>query len=455
MNAATTGSPVVKVTGPIPVTAESGKPFGGAESPIGLSDPPMSDLLQEHDYVEEEFFVSGAVDGQPYTTSLLIRRPADTARFSGLVALESVHMQGALGLWQTCHPAILTGGHAWVTVGSQLAAVEGPIKVSNPGRYASLHVPAAPASEQSFAALLEWQQGDDGNPPRTLFAIDAISNEIMTQVGMLLKAGPEDSPLRGFTVKHLIMGGASQTGMATLNYINAAHASARLPDDKPVYDGFLPMATPGWVPVTGGDAAVVHIFTEGDLVLFGVIGPDGNTAARPDSDATDDRYRSYQVPACPHLPTRGLRDVNGIPQLGVTLEPGERLTQFPSAPFNHAAFVRLVNWVTKDVVPPHAAAIEIANGATVTDEFGNAKGGVRSPYVDVPTARYVAARYVRNLVGVEMPFAAERLQQLYGSRADYLARFNQSIDEAINGGWILSVDGDRLKKEEAEAARFE
>jgi hypothetical protein len=450
MNAKAPASPAVRLAGPIPVTPDSGAPFGGAESPVGLSDPPVSALLRNHDYVEEEFFVSGAVGGQPYTTSLLIRRPADAARFSGLVALEPVHMQGALGLWLTCHPAILTSGHVWVTVGSQLAAVEGPIKQSNPGRYRSLHVPRTPGSEESLAALLEWQSGDDATPPRTLFAVDAFSNEIMTQVGMLLKAGSKDGPLPDFTVEHLIMGGASQTGMATLNYIGAANAQARLPDGKPVYDGFLPMATPGWTPVTGGDAAVVHTCTEGDLVLFDVIGPNGNIGARPDGDAADDRYRCYQVTACPHLPTRGLRDSQGIPELGLTLQPGERLSQFPSAPFNHAAFVHLVAWVTKGVVPPHADPIEIANGAIVTDEYGNAKGGVRSPYVDVPTARYLPARYVRNLVGVEIPFTPDELQQLYGSRSDYLARFNDSMDELIDNGWVLSVDGERLKKEEAE-----
>ncbi|MBL7488491.1 hypothetical protein I6A60_05185 [Frankia sp. AgB1.9] len=219
-----------------------------------------------------------------------------------------------------------------------------------------------------------------------------------------------------------------------------------------MYDGFLPMAAPGWTPAAGGDAAVVHTFTEGDLVLFGVIGKDGVVAARPDGDATNDRYRSYQVPACPHLPTRGLRDANGVPQLGLTLEPGERLNQFPSAPFNHAAFVHLVNWVTKDLAPPRAAPIAIANGAIVTDEFGNAKGGVRSPYVDVPTARYIPARYLRNLIGVELPFAPEQLDQLYGSRADYLIRFNQSLDEAINAGSILPADGDLLRQEETETA---
>jgi hypothetical protein len=40
-----------------------------------------------------------------------------------------------------------------------------------------------------------------------------------------------------------------------------------------------------------------------------------------------------------------------------------------------------------------ASLIEVANGGTpqvtfVTDQFGNAKGGVRTPYVDVPSATY-------------------------------------------------------------------
>jgi hypothetical protein len=73
-----------------------------------------------------------------------------------------------------------------------------------------------------------------------------------------------------------------------------------------------------------------------------------------------------------------------------------------------------------------APPIEIANGAIVVDALGNAKGGVRSPYVDISTARYVAARYVRNLIGVEMPFSAEQLRSLYGPRADYLQRFGRA-----------------------------
>lgn len=448
---------IPNLSGPIPATADSnaafGKAdkvavFGGATSPVGLPDPTPGELLPHHDYVEEEYFVSGIVNGQPYKTSLLIRRPRDPARFSGLVALEPVHLQGALGLWQTGYPVILEGGHIWAAVGSQLGAVEGPIKTSNPERYESLQVPSTPGADEAVAELMTWSQGESKTVPAAAFAIDGVSNEILAQAGALLKAGG----IAGFPAKYLILGGASQTGGATLNFIRGAHATARLPDGKPVYDGFLPMAAPGWIPVAGGDAAVMHIFAEGDLPLFGSIGPGGYVAARPDSDAINDRYRSYQIAGSSHLPTRGLRDATGIPQLGVALEPGERLTQFPSAPFYRAALLRLVDWITTGVVPPHAPPIEMSDSEIVTDEVGNAKGGLRSPYVDVATVRYVPARYVRNLIGVELPLTKETLQQLYGSRAKYLMRFDRAIDEAVKGGWILPDDGMRLKAEEAQTA---
>lgn len=106
------------------------------------------------------------------------------------------------------------------------------------------------------------------------------------------------------------------------------------------------------------------------------------------------------------------------------------------------------------VTPPYAAPIEIAGGAIVTDEWGNARGGVRSPYVDIPTARYVPAHYLRNLIGIELPFSRETLDRLYGSRAEYLARFDAGMDTAVSAGWLLSADGERLQHEEAATAPF-
>jgi hypothetical protein len=101
--------------------------------------------------------------------------------------------------------------------------------MSNPTRYASLSVPAAPTNEDPLAEVEEWQNSENPSVLQALFAVDTISNEIMTQVGILLKAGSDNGPLPGFAVKYLIMGGASQTGGVTLNYIGTAHPAARLP----------------------------------------------------------------------------------------------------------------------------------------------------------------------------------------------------------------------------------
>jgi alpha/beta hydrolase family protein len=439
---------------PVPITPETNAPFGGAGSPVGVSEPSVQSLLSAHAYVEEEFFVSGTVHGQPYTTSVLIRRPANVANYSGLTVVEPVHLQGALGLWQTCYPAILTAGHAWATIASQRGAVEGPLKLTNPVRYSELDIPATQESEDTAALLEQWSQGDSATVPRDMFQNNPTANEIMAQVGTLLRAGAPDGPLAGFATKFVLMGGASQTGGQTLNFITAAHKDARLPDGKPVFDGFLPMATTGWQPVSGGDAPVVQIFGEGDLVLFDAIGTHGSTVARPDSDAADDRFRCYQVTAASHLPTRGLRNATGIPLLGLSLQPGERLTQFPWAPFGRAAFVHLVDWVMKGIVPPRAEPVEIEHGSIVRDEWGNARGGVRSPYVDVPTARYAPAHYVRNLIGIDAPFQADRLKEIYGTRDEYLARFDAATDRAVTEGWLLAEDAQQLKQEEAATARL-
>src|SRR5436190_24341964 len=87
-------TPVPKVTGPIPVTADS-YPFMASTKSTPAFD------LSKVGYVEEEYLVSGtaniydwAADGAvnvttpnaPYTTRILVRRP--TSGFSGTVVVE-------------------------------------------------------------------------------------------------------------------------------------------------------------------------------------------------------------------------------------------------------------------------------------------------------------------------------------------------------------------------------
>ena len=425
------------VTGPIPVTPQSGESYRGSnEQPVPGPGLPPPDL-DRYGYIQEEYFISGTVDGKPYSTSLLARKPKDRARFSGLVGVETIHAAGAIPFWGTGREVWAPGGHAWVGVASQRSALENQVKKFNPTRYAALQLPEAASS------------AGEANPTGGMTQ-DMISQAIMTQVGEFLKRNAGRGPLAGMPVKYLLMGGASQTGATTLSYIQQSHARARMPDGKPIYDGYLPAANFTIEPVSLSDAAIIHLVGEGDFELFSRITRAPGFKVRGDSDAANDRYREYEVVAASHVPSRG--STGGM-------KPGEMPSQFPSPPIYKGALINLIDWVTKGILPPKAPPIERMNGEIVRDKFGNAKGGVRSPYVDVPTVRYIASAPLadgddrsRAQHGLQEPIPAETLRALYKTRAEYLKRFNQGIDRMVAGRWIVAADGEKLKEEEAQSA---
>jgi hypothetical protein len=334
-------------------------------------------------------------------------------------------------------------------VGTQLTALEQHIRKANPARYASLAQPDArePANAPKSRAM-------SGGPQ------DKISQDILTQVGALLKANAADGPFRGLKVTRLVMGGASQTGGTTLRNIEQSHAAARMPGGGPIYDGYLPMEALAERPAPATDAVIMHPVTEGDLIFTRAIGRP--IALRPDSDAPNDRYRHYQFSGDSHVGTRGITDpLTVFSTLGGGVKPGEHLSQFPAAELMAPAVQNFVDWLMKGVTPPRSAPIETANGEIVRDQFGNAKGGVRSPNVDTPTVRYIASAPVaagdnpfRRLIGLEEPFAPDRLKGLYGTREAYLARFDSGIDQMVQGRWLLAQDAEKLKAEEAKRPLF-
>jgi hypothetical protein len=394
--------------------------------------------LDPYGYVQEEYLVSGTVDGQPYSTSLLVRKPRDPSKFSGLVAVETIHAAGAIPFWGTGREVWAPGGHAWVAVASQRAALEGQVKKFNPKRYGALSVPEVPGASQPAP-----QPGAQPAPPNPAAAgaQDRISQAIVSQIGAMLKSNPANGPLKGMRVRYLLLGGSSQTGGTTWRYLEQSHATARLADGKPIFDGYFPAEAFAAAPLSGGDAAVVNAVTEGDLV--NALSRKRPLGERADSDSAKDRFRHYIITGASHVPTRGQpRDA----------KTGEYPSQFPSSPFFKQSLQHLVNWVTRGVVPPKGPRIEVANGEIVRDQAGNAKGGIRSPYVDVPTVRYLAAK--NGLTGTQEPIPADKLKAMYGSRAQYLQRFNASLDKAVAGRWISRQDAAKLKSEEAKNPPF-
>jgi hypothetical protein len=443
-------TPAANFEGPIATTAESGPFHGTNAQPIpGPGLPPLP--LAEAGYVEEEYFVSGEVEGVPYRTSLLVRGPADRGAFSGVVLLETVHAAGAVP-FSAHHIALAADGHGYAMVASQKVSLDSHVKPSNPDRYASLDIPdpsgatagpgmSAGATAESMAAHM-----------RDLERMAPVSNAILSQVGALLKSDAPAGPLGDVRVTHLVMGGSSQTGATTLGFIRAAHAGARMPDGGPVFDGYYPSLAGGTEPVTGGDAAVVHALGEGDIMGGRPLG-----YRRPDGDDPDDRYRLYEIVAASHVPTRGHESAAEIFPLLADADPASgELSQFPAAMPYMAAIHNLIEWVTEGVAPPRAARIETdARGEIVRDEYGNACGGVRLSYVDVPFATYIASTpgetMFQRMIGLQVPFSKEQLATLYPTHDDYVAKVKASVDGLVRDRWIFPADGDEILAE-AEAA---
>ena len=111
-------------------------------------------------------------------------------------------------------------------------------------------------------------------------------------------------------------------------------------------------------------------------------------------------------------------------------------------------------WVREGLPPPSVGVIPVVNGAPVVDEFGNVLGGLRSPYLDVPTSTWFGSATGASfcfIAGWERPFTQAQLDSLYSSHADYVRQVRASVDELVADRIIRPYDGRRLIKEAQRA----
>jgi hypothetical protein len=88
------------------------------------------------------------------------------------------------------------------------------------------------------------------------------------------------------------------------------------------------------------------------------------------------------------------------------------------------------------------------------DRFGNAVGGVPSPFLEVPIARYHAHSTpgpLCQLAGREEQLPYQVLADQYGDVQTYLAEFTASLDATITAGFLL--EDDRAEILEAQAVK--
>ena len=126
---------------------------------------PAKDVYAKYNYEAKEYFVSGMTSkGQPYKTRIVIRSPKNNSRFSGVILAESMHPSGNPWVFHNTHVYSMTNG----VIGLELLTAASPgLVASNEARYKDLIIP------------------------------EGSANDIIAQVGALMKSQRPDNPLRG------------------------------------------------------------------------------------------------------------------------------------------------------------------------------------------------------------------------------------------------------------------
>lgn len=457
---------VPKVTGPVPVTAQS-YPFAAADHQMTPFD------LAAAGYVEEEYFISGTANvydwqtdrtlktlaSGPYTTRILVRHPRAASAFSGAVWVEPMYTPRRWDwpmMWGYLRDGLIARGDVWVGVTMPGANLAG-LKRFNAERYAPLSfanpTPDAPCPGTTNKSDLE----------------PGLRWDALTQVATLLKSA--DRPLlRGFRVGAVYL--TVQAGDLEV-YTNAIQPVSH------AYDGFLARAVFNLTainrcaPVPAADdprqvvrnvgVPVVAVAGEGDLVNTYV-------QRRADSDVPADRYRLYEVAGAAHIDRFAYA---GFPTLADQAAAGnaQGTEEWPfAAPCTppiqmpnqsmlrigyDVAMDALDKWVRRGTVPKRAPRVETKPGegsafTVVADEFGNGRGGLRTTYVDVPVAHYVTSSPGPGNcpeIGHVDRIETERLLRTYGTFDRYAARVKASIARLTGEGWLTKADADRLAKE--------
>ncbi|WP_051574789.1 alpha/beta hydrolase domain-containing protein [Mycobacterium sp. URHB0044] len=408
-------------------------------------------------YAMEEFFVSGtATSYDPagatadYTTRIVVLTPSDPTRFNGTVLVEWVNVSGGIdapAVWFMAHREIIRAGYAYVAVSAQRVGVEGggasitgfdmSLKTQDAQRYGTLEHPG-----------------------------DAYAYDIFSQIGQLIRDRPGDV-LGESRPEAVVAIGESQSAMFLSTYVNAVDPLAK------TYDGFLVHSRFGEAAPLDGtsilDAGepeatpftdelrvpVMTVITETDLVDGVRVGY--HRARRPDANT----LRTWEIPGTAHADNYtikvGFIDSGSAPlaDLVAAYEPtktlmGQELPHFINfAPQHHyvlqAALAQLNDWVRTGTPAPTAPPIDMTDGQLTLDAHGNATGGVRTPWIDVPAARTsgigATEPLMAMLFGSADVFDAETLERLYpGGRAEYVDRFTQALDAAIGAGFLLAAD---------------
>jgi hypothetical protein len=389
-------------------------------------------------------------DEATYKTRIVVKRPIDPADFSGDVLVEWLNVTAGFETppsWGTGQLEMRRGGAAWVGVSAQIVGIEGSpngglplplyLKAVDPERYGSLVHPG-----------------------------DSFSYDIFTQVAQAIRNPEGIDPLDGLEAQRLIAYGESQSAGRLVTYVNAIHPLYNAYDGYMIHsrgDGSSPLAQDPQVSISTTEAVKVRtdlnvpvmIFeTETDVLLLGYA-----AARQPDTDL----IRTWEVAGTAHGDyytfISGRDDAVGDPVFASVIEENSILGFITcEKPMNngphHYVFNTAVRglsaWVAGGEPPPASPRLTLNDDESDYryDDLGNVLGGIRTPYVDAPSAVLRGDANLGNsfcfLFGTTSLFSAAQMANLYGDENGFVAAVTEATDSAVAAGFLLQEDADAI-----------
>jgi hypothetical protein len=448
---------MTEITGPV-TGGRHGWPFGAAAFDLAALG-----------YVEEEFFFGGeaaryrhapgtgrSVDGKwsverldsaPYRSRMLVRRPADPARFNGTVVVLWNNVSLGFDIFAGESPEIYRGGFAIALVSAQRVGVHGfpatperAVVGWDTERYGALHIPS-----DEFSFDIYGQAARLLGPDRPRTPVDAMG---------------------GLRVRKLVASGASQSAVRLATYLNALHATERIFDAFYLHVYFgngASLEEPPFSPITRVEdimplalkmPAGSHLLRDDLGVPVMVMNSETeSTLHYPVRQPDTDTFCFWEVAGVGHGCARGSDFLKSSwpRDLGIDRHPMAPLANnnfWSHEPVNSAALTHIQRWLTDGVPPPVQPRLTFAGDPPrlQRNALGIAEGGIRLPQIEVPSGRHtgVDADGLLQMFGETRPFPEGTLARTYGDAETYARRLRAAADDAVAKGVLLSVDREPL-----------
>lgn len=448
------------VQGPILVT-ENSHPFCAMD----YCREPLD--LKKYGYLEEEFFVSGKAyvydvddsgglqydeEALPYKTRILVRRPANEKKFSGRVYVDIMNATQGYDiedLWHRNYLWCMKNGHGYVGITSKPVNVQS-LKNFDYERYHSLCFSSkeiVPMPTVSCSATLPGTE-------------EGLIWDIISQIGYYLRGGnicfPESK------VEYLYLTGQSQSGAYLNTYIS--YFDQFMNNEKGrIYDGYMnivgalvqrslrqePTIGPLRLKVRNMNpvsAPYICVSSEADLYLFNMFLEENLFEIQiENTNSEGEKCRYYEIAGAPHtdIVCPILTAVSEIEKMGGKIPNLDQklldnINDIPTEFYLCGLLDKLHEWVEKGIAPQVVDMMERNGNDIRRDKYGNACGGFRTPFLDVPIASYVASNSEdpEGICGKMTLFTKEMFFDRYQSKEDYLQQFTEYTHRQEREGWV-------------------